>query len=95
MKHLITAAFIALAGPVMAQTSPIAMCSGASELVEVIAVERDKGTGYSVVLARLLQAGMDPRLATDMVNMVYYKSRHVDPETLGKIFLSVCIEGLV
>lgn len=95
MKHLITAAFIALAGPGVAQASPIALCSGASELVEAIAAQRDKGTEYSVVLARLLQAGMDPKLATDMLNMVYREARHVDPEKLAEIFLNICIDGLV
>lgn len=95
MKHLITAAFIALAGPVVAQSSPIGLCVSAAELVMSVGEMRDKGVQYNVVLAALLEAGIEMSLAVDFVEMVYREAQHVSPGRLYEGFLSSCVEGLV
>lgn len=95
MKHLITAAFIALASPVVAQSSPIALCVSAAELVMSVAEMRDKGVHYNIVLAALLDAGVEASLAVDFVEMVYRQAQHVSPERLYESFLYSCVEGLV
>lgn len=95
MKHLITAAFIALASPVVAQSSPITLCVSAAELVMSIAQVRDAGMTYNVALASLLEAGIQFDLAVKFVEMVYRDAKHASPELLYETFLSGCVEGLV
>lgn len=92
MKNFILAAVMALGFTSIATAGPIEDCSKVSNLITVLAENRDLGVGPEEAYFILVNNGISEELAVTLLEAVYMHGSDMAPDQLGAKFFMFCVQ---
>lgn len=92
MKSFILATVMALGFTSVAAAGPIEDCSKVSNLITVLAENRDLGMGPEEAYFILVNNGLSEELAVTLLETVYLQGSQTAPDQLGAKFFMFCVQ---
>ena len=92
MKNLILATAMALGFASVATAGPVEDCTKVSNLVTVLAENRDLGMGPEEAYFILVNNGITEELSLTLLEVVYLHGSNTAPDQLGAKFFMFCVQ---
>ena len=92
MKQVLLTLVLALGLSPPAYASPLDFCKALSDVAVTVAQGRDMGVTPYQAVDILTDQGLEESIAAEIRNIVYIHGEGLDPELIGKVVFSSCLQ---